>query len=59
MGIEPTRLAWKARTLPLSYTRSDFAHSNYSMVSFARQSAQNRAKPAPACPMMASPARAI
>ena len=21
MGIEPTQLAWKARTLPLSYTR--------------------------------------
>ncbi len=21
MGIEPTRLAWKARALPLSYTR--------------------------------------
>ncbi len=24
MGIEPTRLAWKARTLPLSYTRPIF-----------------------------------
>ncbi len=22
MGIEPTQLAWKARTLPLSYTRT-------------------------------------
>jgi hypothetical protein len=22
MGIEPTRLAWKARALPLSYTRT-------------------------------------
>ena len=22
MGIEPTQLAWKARTLPLSYTRN-------------------------------------
>ena len=24
MGIEPTWPAWKARALPLSYTRSDF-----------------------------------
>ncbi len=23
MGIEPTRLAWEARTLPLSYTRDN------------------------------------
>ena len=23
MGVEPTWLAWKARTLPLSYTRAD------------------------------------
>ena len=24
MGIEPTRLAWKARALPLSYTRIEY-----------------------------------
>ena len=28
MGIEPTQLAWKARTLPLSYTRM-LTISNY------------------------------
>ena len=27
MGIEPTWLAWKARTLPLSYARNVLNHS--------------------------------
>ena len=28
MGIEPTQLAWKARALPLSYTRIDIGRSD-------------------------------
>ena len=30
MGIEPTRPAWKAGTLPLSYTRKCTAHEDVS-----------------------------
>ncbi len=45
MGIEPTRLAWKARALPLSYTRPvsiiEFvgfsANTNYTKKHFGSQ----------------------
>ena len=32
MGIEPTWLAWKARALPLSYTRRRMRVSNHSII---------------------------
>jgi hypothetical protein len=46
MGIEPTWLAWKARTLPLSYARNVLNHSlstgivNASLVAIAPLTAE-------------------
>ena len=44
VGIEPTWLAWKARTLPLSYTREKMDFQRGDIIAIKRKSQKSNVK---------------